>query len=187
MHAGQIPLLNEFLFSCRPQKWQKGGVFFLILFQHPKQMISSILALSVSLALQEIQTLGYIKSSKLFQKFPGIGVIISVKSVFVKKYCCFSSCPNHVTEVTFVINAPGGLFAQGRFSRLRRGRQRSFVHSAPAQLARRLSPGRAQTCSSSECFRVRIPSLTQATLAKTSIRSQSRQGIYVLCVELSTG
>jgi len=88
MHAGQIPLLNEFLFSCRPQKWQKGGVFFLILFQHPKQMISSILALSVSLALQEIQTLGYIKSSKLFQKFPGIGVIISVKSVFVKKYCC---------------------------------------------------------------------------------------------------
>ena len=60
-----------------------------------------------------------------------------------------------------------------RFSPPSAGRQRSCVHSAAAQLARRLSPGRAQTCSLSECFRVRIPSFTQAALAKTSIRSKN--------------
>jgi hypothetical protein len=38
-----------------------------------------------------------------------------------------------------------------------------------------LRPGRAQTYSLSECFRVRIPSFTQAALAKTSIRSKTRQ------------
>jgi len=42
------------------------------------------------------------------------------------------------------------------------------------------SPGRTQTCSSSECFRVRIPSLTQAALAKTSIRSKTARFICKL-------
>jgi len=56
-----------------------------------------------------------------------------------------------------------------------RARQRSFAVSAAAQLARRLSPGRAQTCSLSEPFHVRIPLTAQAALAKTSIRSKIRQ------------
>ena len=37
------------------------------------------------------------------------------------------------------------------------------------------APGRAQTSSPSECFRVRIPENAQAALAKTSIRSKYRQ------------
>jgi len=36
-------------------------------------------------------------------------------------------------------------------------------------------PGRAQTCSPAECFRVRLPENAQAALAKISIRSNNRQ------------
>jgi hypothetical protein len=40
-------------------------------------------------------------------------------------------------------------------------------------------PGRAQTSSPSECFRVRIPENTQAALAKISIRCENRQGSFL--------
>jgi len=48
---------------------------------------------------------------------------------------------------------------------------------AAAELARRLSPGRARTSSPSEPFHLRIPSLTQATLAKIDIRSKNARFI----------
>jgi len=40
------------------------------------------------------------------------------------------------------------------------------------------APGRAQTSSPSECFRVRIPENAQAALAKTFIRSKTARFIY---------
>jgi hypothetical protein len=52
------------------------------------------------------------------------------------------------------------------------GSQRSFASSAPAQLARRLfSQDGLKHARRPNVLRVRIPSLTQAALAKTSIRS----------------